>query len=504
MSINASGVALIRHADTGEVYRIEPDELDWDEVAGDERQMGVEVAHEATINHPELGLLSWTLWEYPLGMENDREVDIGPHQMLEAFQFDLADGAEAPGEREDLIRRMVEWFHENFEDPANSMPYVSAEGGYQWVEGPYHARDELHDEFPAEDEDIIEAAAREIESDGIVDWAPTHWGDDENQDDEAQLNESQDEFYRDQPITGLQSMAARADEHISDEELSRRLLRVARPASGPLFAPNADGQVDLAAWTVGDQPDADLLVEVRDASVALVRSLAGTNAHTAVLAQAERYREAVAEHDISIARIYARGIVLENTGRAANDLARDGDQPHMPAPTRRALQSLLQLHGALIMTSQEGRRLAGAANEYRRPVDTQEALAQATIALSDALQDRREVATAVVREAVQEAVAQVSQGPRPERSNQIAGMVLAGALAGIAHVAMESSTGLVVSAVLATGAGMAAQAGLTGGFNAALQFLADNVQALEVYAAVAVQDAAWLRPLVVWVRSKIT
>jgi hypothetical protein len=27
---------------------------------------------------------------------------------------------------------MIEWFHQNFEDPAERTPYESREGGYQW------------------------------------------------------------------------------------------------------------------------------------------------------------------------------------------------------------------------------------------------------------------------------------------------------------------------------------------------------------------------------------
>lgn len=43
LSVVAEGTARIRHADTGVVYEIHPDELDWQEVAGEERQMGMEV-----------------------------------------------------------------------------------------------------------------------------------------------------------------------------------------------------------------------------------------------------------------------------------------------------------------------------------------------------------------------------------------------------------------------------------------------------------------------------
>ena len=39
---------------------------------------------------------------------------------------------------------MMQWFHQNYEDPAENTSYVSAEGGYLWNHGgPYDARDEL-------------------------------------------------------------------------------------------------------------------------------------------------------------------------------------------------------------------------------------------------------------------------------------------------------------------------------------------------------------------------
>lgn len=75
---------------------------------------------------------------------------------------------------EERVTAMVDWFSANFEDPAEETPYNSREGGYQYIwGGPYEARDELGDAFDgvATDEEI-ESAIEEIESGGIVDWAP--------------------------------------------------------------------------------------------------------------------------------------------------------------------------------------------------------------------------------------------------------------------------------------------------------------------------------------------
>ena len=125
------------------------------EVAGsEERNMGLEVTYSAVLHHPELGQLVWSLWEYPVGVENYSETDVGPHKLLENIDFKLE--FDPPGdhegdvneERQGRIDALVEWFHERYEDPAERLPYVSAEGGYQWIYGgPYDAREVLGDNF---------------------------------------------------------------------------------------------------------------------------------------------------------------------------------------------------------------------------------------------------------------------------------------------------------------------------------------------------------------------
>jgi hypothetical protein len=77
MQVYCKGTARIRHHATGEIHEIESDELDWDAVGGDERQMGSEIHYEATVEHAELGEISWGLWEYPVGIENHRETNAG-------------------------------------------------------------------------------------------------------------------------------------------------------------------------------------------------------------------------------------------------------------------------------------------------------------------------------------------------------------------------------------------------------------------------------------------
>jgi hypothetical protein len=88
-AIYSRGVARIRHATTGEIFEIPAEDLDWAEFASDERQMGLEIGYSATIEHPALGLLTWELWEYPIGAENMKETDVNGHELLENISFGL-------------------------------------------------------------------------------------------------------------------------------------------------------------------------------------------------------------------------------------------------------------------------------------------------------------------------------------------------------------------------------------------------------------------------------
>ena len=83
-----------------------------------------------------------------------------------------------------MIEEMKEWFFKNYEDPANKTPFESAAGGYQYIwGGPYYADDQLASKFGDElPEDVIDEAVAEIESDGIVEWAPRNYGEPEWED----------------------------------------------------------------------------------------------------------------------------------------------------------------------------------------------------------------------------------------------------------------------------------------------------------------------------------
>ena len=68
---------------------------------------------------------------------------------------------------------MEGWFRQRFEDPAESTPYDSASGGYQWIwGGPYDAEEELHGKFQGiVPDELIEELVTSLQRE-CIEWAP--------------------------------------------------------------------------------------------------------------------------------------------------------------------------------------------------------------------------------------------------------------------------------------------------------------------------------------------
>ena len=125
------------------------------------------------------------------------------------------------------IELMVEWFHENYEDPVQSTPYDSAEGGYQYIwGGPYNANDVIGSMFGGLVPDAwIEEAVDEVQSDGIFDWAPVEKSReeyDEEPDREPSLDDIPDEpgpaFGTDEDLRARQTAVTALDELMRELE----------------------------------------------------------------------------------------------------------------------------------------------------------------------------------------------------------------------------------------------------------------------------------------------
>ncbi len=105
MHVSTTGAARIKHRESGLIYEIDADELHWDAVGSDERQMGLEILWEAKTSHPFLGDLVWKLWEYPAGIENYQDQELNGHELVENFDISLEHDPEEPDEFDDPLDR---------------------------------------------------------------------------------------------------------------------------------------------------------------------------------------------------------------------------------------------------------------------------------------------------------------------------------------------------------------------------------------------------------------
>lgn len=313
MAIKVEGRALVSNAADGTLHEIDADDLEWEVIGSDEKSMGPDVLHKASIDHPELGEISWVISEYPTEFVNHVTPEMNGNLLLEDFifwyehepdedyyetvsrvpiEFSTKELEEASAERQQEM--LVAWFRSRYEDPAQETPYDGREGGYQYIwGGPYEARDKLDGNFSSLVRDeVIEAAVEEIESDGTFEWAPIRYG--RLDDDEDFYNPRSIADYNQMLSAGAQAypddrdiVAAKADA-LGKVEAFLRILRAMRPEhggmghngppvdeAGNILPPGFYDELETAAEELGqalaqDEPDLPKLVQ---AGVVLERRL---------------------------------------------------------------------------------------------------------------------------------------------------------------------------------------------------------------------------------------
>ena len=140
---------------------------------------------------------------------SDYEVDGGSQEVVGAIEVRMADLAEM--DATDQLRVMREWFLANYEDPAQSLPYESREGGYIWIDGgPYDPHEELSSKFHEfVPEAVIEELGDELSAE-CPEWA-------------AQIDLSDDDPYG---FDDIADPAGYFDEYQLAMESNRRLLTI--------------------------------------------------------------------------------------------------------------------------------------------------------------------------------------------------------------------------------------------------------------------------------------
>lgn len=129
--------------------------------------------------------------------------------------------------RDRQIEVMRTWFYSNFEHPADSTPYESAEGGYIWIwGGPYDPQEVLEEEFgrllkeEAVDELVSELSEISLEWSGVPEY------DDFDEERFSSIVESHDQIGALQLSLGNIEALAALDIPVRERDLLDRLLFV--------------------------------------------------------------------------------------------------------------------------------------------------------------------------------------------------------------------------------------------------------------------------------------
>ncbi len=473
------GKARIQHADTGVVYEISVTSLDFENIATDERKNGIEITYTAELDHPELGALTWEVWEYPIGILNHNDCNIGKHKLLKDFNFEIEEEIpdDAEEERQDRIDGMVEWFKENFEDPAESVTYVSSEGGYQWQnDGPCDAREELENKFPDEHEEFIESAVEEIESDGTVDWTPIQHPRD---------SDTKDMF----PERYLKDI---------EDALNTLINNAPKPKTAPDFALGNDNRFHIIDPPDNQPVDSqnNLLNGLRTITNDLLQSLRGANAHQDLIPIIKKYKEALFGDEISISQLYWCGIRLDKIAQIIKRGIAEKELPSLPTNTETYLESALEIHGTYIMSNPEGQILVRDSVAYRQPPEQTEVLKTAGEQFANSVAENPNLFGEDVQEHFRDFSNDIGNGQYPERSNQSFGNTVINFVSSILRW-IKRPEGMAISAIFGSAVatsvpGKIAIKAVAGRIDTVYYFLINTASSIKAFAT----QSPWLAEVV--------
>lgn len=231
-----------------------------------------------------------------------------------------------------------------------------------------------------------------------------------------------------------------------------------------------------------DAPSGDeVFEELKAAKNDLKQALDGSNAHSSLLEVVEQYDQAFSNEQISISLLYVRGIRLENAVDAVRQNIASGDLPPFSVDIERNINSVLKLHGTYISLQEEGKTLVEASSAYRQSPQQAEKVEIEVKNINFSIAGDNILFGEDIKEYVPIVVRDIGKGPYPERSNQVAAIVL---------ISLVSD--LINATLLGSVPGTSAVTIGTEVTNAIWFFISNAIPLLKIIVASVASDASWL------------
>jgi hypothetical protein len=198
------------------------------------------------------------------------------------------------------------------------------------------------------------------------------------------------------------------------------------PEQGPgiSFEIKPNGKIGIADSGPATRSDLQQIGDIRDVLLdALDDAIANcenTNAFAGVARIASKYKETLLADPLSIDKLYAWGLRLENFNTSIAAKIKSGEFPDKDLGLAEALDSVLALHGTSVLLTGRGQELVTKGNAYRRTQEEQIAYREKALALVEKLRAKKTLVEREAVEALEAATQDMGTGRHPERSSELA------------------------------------------------------------------------------------
>jgi hypothetical protein len=194
---------------------------------------------------------------------------------------------------------------------------------------------------------------------------------------------------------------------------------------GPQFRPNEDGLVDRAPPADIDAAGNDIRTINQLKPLVLrcandLRARLSRNEFPELFDAVQLYRGAVdpdAGADVNWGEVWGVGVLLQNAAAAAKRKIESRTLPALEDPAQTALDSLLTVHGPMILATRDGAKLSETAANFSMTRVEQDSLRDATQQVAQRLTASPDVITPRAAMSVTDATGAIGQGQHPERGS---------------------------------------------------------------------------------------
>ena len=194
---------------------------------------------------------------------------------------------------------------------------------------------------------------------------------------------------------------------------------------GPRFRASEEGPVDRAAPAELDAEGNSLKTIAQLRPMALrcaadLKTRLPPNQFGELLSAVDRYLAALNPGEnkaIEWGEVWGHGVILQSAADAAERKIAERVLPELEDPAETALESLLTIHGPMILATRDGATLSATASNFRLTREQQQVLRAAALRIAEQLRADKEVITPRAAASVAHATESIGQGPHPERGS---------------------------------------------------------------------------------------